>query len=237
MRPRLEALPPAQRRLWPQLAPTRSLGFVLYGGTAVTLRLGHRASVDFDLFSAGPLDKAAIRRAMPFAEKATVLQDETDTLTLSASLEGEAQSVRVAFFGSLDFGRVGAPSATDDGAMIASLDDLMATKLKVILQRIESKDYLDIAAMLAAGVSLPKGLAAAELMFKPTFQPSECLKALIYFRGGDLDGLGEAARNTLVGAVRSVRDLPQVQRLSDQLALERSSVQEKARERDSGLGM
>lgn len=237
MRPRLEALPPAQRRLWPQFAPTRSLGFVLYGGTAIALRLGHRASVDFDWFSARRLDKDAIRRALPFAEKATVLQDEKDTLTLSASLEGEVQAVRVAFFGSLDFGRVGEPSATEDGAMIASLDDLMATKLKVLLQRVESKDYVDIAAMLEAGVSLSKGLAAAELMFKPTFQPSECLKALTYFRGGDLGGLAEPVRNTLVHAVRSVRDLPEVALLSDQLALERSSVQEKARERDSGMGL
>ena len=38
---------------------------------------------------------------------------------------------------------------------------LMANKLKVILQRVSAKDYLDIAAMVNAGIALDKGLAAA----------------------------------------------------------------------------
>ncbi|HLB33222.1 MAG TPA: hypothetical protein VJK54_03200 [Chthoniobacterales bacterium] len=33
----------------------------------------------------------------------------------------------------------------------------MATKLKVIFQRIEAKDYLDLAVMIQEGVSLSKG--------------------------------------------------------------------------------
>ena len=40
--------------------------------------------------------------------------------------------------------------------LVAPFEDLMATKLKVILQRAESKDYRDIAAMLQAGVSLSR---------------------------------------------------------------------------------
>lgn len=50
--PRLDVLPPAQQALWPRLRAAAGLGFVLYGGTAIALRLGHRASVDFDFFSA-----------------------------------------------------------------------------------------------------------------------------------------------------------------------------------------
>lgn len=63
-------------------------------------------------------------------------------------------------------GRVGEPELTDDGVLlVASLDDRMATKLKVILQRMEARDYRDIAAMLNAGVSLAKGPAAARAMY------------------------------------------------------------------------
>lgn len=60
-------------------------------------------------------------------------------------------------------GRVAEPEPTEDGVLQNCLivDDLRATKSKVILQRIEAKDYRDIAAMLNAGVSLSKGLAAA----------------------------------------------------------------------------
>ena len=48
--PRFEILPPAQIQLWKELQPLNTLGFVLYGGTALALRLGHRVSVDFDFF-------------------------------------------------------------------------------------------------------------------------------------------------------------------------------------------
>ena len=87
-------------------------------------------------------------------------------------------------------GRVGTPELTQDQVMyVASLDDLMATKVKVILQRAEAKDYLDIAAMIKAGVSLARGLASARLIFGLNFQPSESLKALAYLPRQDLDNI------------------------------------------------
>ena len=49
-----------------ELAPAPDLSFVLYGGTAVALRLGHRVSIDFDFFKAEPLEKARIAASFPF---------------------------------------------------------------------------------------------------------------------------------------------------------------------------
>jgi hypothetical protein len=66
--PRLEVLPQAQRLLWPALQPAADLGFALYGGTAIALRLGHRTSIDFDFFSSDALDRNALFAAMPFLE-------------------------------------------------------------------------------------------------------------------------------------------------------------------------
>ena len=49
----------------------------------------------------------------------------------------------------IHFGRVGEPLQTADGVMlVASIDDLMATKLKAILDLAEARDYRDIAGML-----------------------------------------------------------------------------------------
>ena len=111
--------------------------------------------------------------------------------------------------------RVGTPQASEDGIMqVASLDDLMATKLKVILQRAEAKDYGDIAAMINEGVSLSKGLAAARAIFGPNFQLSESLKALTYFEDGDLSSLTESQKEVLIQAAVAVRDLPIVEILS-----------------------
>jgi predicted nucleotidyltransferase component of viral defense system len=191
-------------------------GFVLYGGTAIALRLGHRASVDFDFFHDQPLQRESIHRGFGFMEHATVIQDQPNTLTvLVQGSELERTPVKVSFFGDLTFGRVGYPQFTDDGVIeVASLDDLMATKVKVVLPRAESKDYRDIAVMLSSAVSLSKGLAAARLMFGRSFQPSESLKALVYFGDGDLSSLRDDEKGGLVSAVDAVRELPDLEIVS-----------------------
>lgn len=221
-KPRMDILPVAQRRLWPELHPACRLGFVLYGGTAIALRLGHRPSVDFDFFTEKPLDKASLHTAFPFLQQSTVLQDEPNAFTVLVPHGGATdQHVKVSFFGTIGFGRVGQPEITDDGTLqVATLDDLMATKVKVLLQRIEAKDYRDIAAMVKAGVSLSNGLAAACEMYGHTFQPSESLKAMTYFKGGDLNTLTPEEMEILITAASAVRELPKIEIQSFELALE-----------------
>ncbi len=80
--PRMEILPPAQQHLWPALRGMAEHGFVLYGGTAIALQLGHRASVDFDFFANRPLDKETLRVSCPCLATATVLQDGANAWTL-----------------------------------------------------------------------------------------------------------------------------------------------------------
>jgi hypothetical protein len=197
------------------------LGFALYGGTAIALRLGHRASVDFDFFTERALDRASLEEPLPFLRRAQVLQESRDTLTVLASSEvSNERPVKLSFFGSIAFGRVGEPQWTDDRIVqVASLEDLLATKVKVMLQRIEAKDYLDIAALLGSGVPLATGLAAARSLFGPAFQPSESLKALVYFQGGDLNSLTESTRYLLIHAVTAVRDLPSISVVDKQLTV------------------
>lgn len=68
---------------------------VLYGGTAIALRLGHRVCVDFDFFHERRIAREWLQGALPFE-----------------------------------------PDRTSDGVLlVASLDDLMAAKLKTILRR------------------------------------------------------------------------------------------------------
>lgn len=220
-KPIMNVLPIAQQRLWQALRPTVDLGFVLYGGTAIALRLGHRQSVDFDFFTEKPLDRDAIKSAFAFVAASVPIQDNGQTWTLLVPSHDDARDhVKVSFFGAIGFGRIGAPDFTEDGVLVvASIEDLLATKLKTILQRAEAKDYRDIAAMVNAGVSLTHGLAAARTLFGINFQPSESLKALVYFDDGDLKLLTVAEKTTLVEAVKSVHDLPQVTLASTGLAV------------------
>ena len=218
-KPRMDILPSGQRRLWPELRNAPNLGFTLYGGTAVALRLGHRYSVDFDFFSEKPLDRDAIKAAFPFIAQSTTIQDQGNAwVVLVPYGNHEREYIKVSLFGTVDFGRVGEPDFTDDGVLqVASFDDLIATKVKAVLQRAEAKDYRDVAAMVSAGVSLSRGLASARLLFGSNFQPSESLKALIYFDDGDLQTLSADEKNVLVNAVKSVRDLPEVRLCSKRL--------------------
>ncbi|MGQ0751530.1 MAG: nucleotidyl transferase AbiEii/AbiGii toxin family protein, partial [Betaproteobacteria bacterium] len=195
--PKLAKLPPGQTRLWPVLRPSVELGFVLYGGTAISLHLAHRRSVGFDFFCDQALDKDEIRARFAFMERATVLQDAVDTLSVlvPAGHGGNRGGVKISFFGGLGFGRVGEPLLTRDGVLeVASLDDLMAHKLRVILLRPEKKDYEDIAALTRAGQSMARGLAAARAMFGKSFQPAAALKAAVYFEDGDLAALSRTDR-------------------------------------------
>lgn len=221
----MEILPPSQQHLWQKLQPTYRLGYVLYGGTAIALRLGHRTSVDFDFFSEQPLNRDRLYRSLPFLENAIVLQDEQNCLTCLVSINENSvsvppQHVKISFFAGLDFGRVDTPDFTADRVIqVASLNDLLATKLKVILQRAEAKDYCDIAALINAGLDLSKGLAASRALYGKTFQPSESLKAMTYFNDGDLHTLTVEEKNTLIVAVGAVRELPELTRVSTQLTM------------------
>ena len=105
-------------------------------------------------------------------------------LTLSAAMNGT--SVKVSFFGTIGFGRVGHPDRTADGGpWVASLLDLFGIKLKVLLQRVAARDYLDLAAILRAGLPLPDGLGAARALFGNEFPPMEAVKTLAYFDEGE----------------------------------------------------
>jgi Nucleotidyl transferase AbiEii toxin, Type IV TA system len=217
--PCMQTLPEAQRKLWPQLRAAHALGFVLYGDTAIALRLGHRTSIDFDFFSESPLNKAEIIVRFPFIASATTIQEGEDTLTVLVNISNEPP-VKVSFFSTIDFGRIGAPQMTTDSVMlIASLEDLLATKLKVIMQRVEAKDYRDIAAILDTGVALYDGLGGANALLGKRFQPSECLKALVYFEGGDLSDLSAAEKLTLKAAVAKSALIPTVQIISKSLGI------------------
>ncbi|MFP4265522.1 MAG: hypothetical protein ACLFRC_06945, partial [Desulfonatronovibrionaceae bacterium] len=76
-----EILPPSQRSIWPELKALKNMGFVLYGDTAIALRLGHRISVDFDFYTNAPLQKEELL-SLPFLSKINLLQDEKNTLTV-----------------------------------------------------------------------------------------------------------------------------------------------------------
>lgn len=199
--PRLEILPETQRRLWPELAGTPR-DFTLYGGTAIALRLGHRQSIDFDFFAQTTFEPNALLKTIPYLKGATVRQASPNTLTATVDRAGPVQ---VSFFGGLDLGQVEAPDLLKDlNLAVASLIDLAGTKAKAIIQRVESKDYIDIHALLTrGGVPLANMLAAASIIFGPQVNPLDALKAIAYHQDPALAGLSDEVKRDLVKAVQA----------------------------------
>lgn len=201
--PRLDILPPPQQALWPELVATPP-EFILYGGTAIALRLGHRFSVDFDFFAFKSFTPAALRDAVPYLHNSTIRQSASNTLTVSVDRNGPVQ---LSYFGGLRIGQV-APTETVSGPAfaVASLLDLAGMKAAVVTQRAEIKDYLDIhALMTVAKIDLATMLAAAGFIYSGEFNPLIALKAVSYHDDPALTDLPIGIRRDLSAAVRATK--------------------------------
>jgi hypothetical protein len=201
-RPRLDILPAAQRQLWDELdcVPDE---FVLYGGTALALHLGHRTSTDFDFFGERVFEPGALVGRVPFLAGATITQQGPNTLSAIVERGGP---VIVSFFGLPEFKRLAPPlTAPGNRLKIASLLDLAGTKAAVVQQRAEAKDYLDVDAILQDGrIDLSAALASARGIYGPGFNPQITLKALSFFGDGNLSQLPRTVQDRLAGAAREV---------------------------------
>jgi Nucleotidyl transferase AbiEii toxin, Type IV TA system len=183
-RPHLDILRAAQQRLWRELSAVPDQ-FVLYGGTALALHLGHRSSIDFDFFARHTLNPADLEAGIPFLAGAKIVQREKHTLT---AIVVRGEPVKVSFFGVPTLPQLQGPhTVKENNLKVASLVDLAGTKASVVQVRAEAKDYADMDALIRIGkVSLPTALAAAQALYGPRFNPEVTLKALSFFEDGDL---------------------------------------------------
>jgi len=58
--------------------------------------------------------------------------------------------------------------------------DLFGANLKTVQQRVEAKDYVDMDALLQAGLTLERGIAAAQALY-PDLNPLWTAKTLSWF--------------------------------------------------------
>jgi hypothetical protein len=184
---RTDILPKAQQELWPLLAPAPSLSFVLYRGTAVALYLGHRVSVDFDFFRSARLDKKELDASFAFIKGAKTIQEDENSLVVIVAMP--SGPVKVSFFGGIAIGRINDPLRTNDSTLlVASVED--------------------ISAKLSAHVSLEKALGAFAKMYGK--DPGLPLRAIGFFKDGDLPSLPKDDQERLRAARDRVSDIPDI---------------------------
>jgi hypothetical protein len=112
-------------------------GFCLAGGTALALQIGHRSSIDIDLFTDSAFDTTQLLENLS--------ADFNYSLFFSANntLKGSIEEVQVDIL-SHRYPYVAKP-VTIDGVVMASIQDIIAMKLNAISvsgQRV--KDFIDI---------------------------------------------------------------------------------------------
>src|SRR5580692_6298047 len=123
--PRLDVLPEPQRKLWPELAGTPD-HFILYRGTAIALRLGHRQSVDFDFFSPMTFEPHSLLENVPYLKGAEVRKSAANDLTVTID---RGDPIQLQFFGNFDLGQVATVELAEGPRIqVASLLDLGGMK-------------------------------------------------------------------------------------------------------------
>jgi hypothetical protein len=197
--PHFDILPLAQKELWKELHTTPD-HFTLYGGTALALYLGHRKSVDFDFFSRAPFEAADLLKSVPYLAGAERTEISKNSLTCWVDRGGK---VKLQFFGDLPLGSVKPrEQPTGAGFWVASLLDVAGIKVKVLPDRAEEKDYIDVDALLKHGIELTTMLAAAKAIYGPAYNPLLSLKALTFYT--DVPQLSEGIKKRLSKASLAV---------------------------------
>ena len=125
--------------------------FVLVGGTALSLQLGHRMSVDIDLFTAidyGSMNlediKSALYDTFPYIDRLDKLSGRN--LGYSVYIGNtKAESIKLDMFYTEDFI---AQFVKQDGLRLASVQDIAAMKMQTIVNNKRKKDFWDIHELL-----------------------------------------------------------------------------------------
>lgn len=202
-----EILRPPQRKLWEILQHDaglfRSQGFILAGGTALALQIGHRESHDFDFFSQTPGVEPVWCWIERFPE---VIIRDADADTFHADVAG----VKLSFIAGYRYPFL-MPVVTAGALAMASIVDIGLMKMLAITHRGTLRDYLDLAVILRDHCPLELLIEKSAIKYGPRFNVMLALRTMVHF--DDLDEempvvldrtLAASWRQILQQAVRNV---------------------------------
>lgn len=188
-----KVLPRATRRAWERIVPLVPQSAYLVGGTALAVHLHHRESRDLDFFLQFPEDFPSLAEELGLAGNfvATTIEDNT--------LNGVLDDAKIQFLVA-DTQRILEPTITVAGLRVAGMGDLLATKLMVISDRGELRDYFDIMTIeTEAGRLTEEGLGLVVARYRPRV-PEDVVSNIV--RG--LGYLGDVTDDLQLPVKRSV---------------------------------
>ena len=152
--------------------------FYLAGGTALAIQLGHRKSIDIDLFTQNFPDIEILKQKVSVLSP-KIIQEAPGTLDL------EIDTIKVSF---LEYKYPLLKDFVDfEGVQMASITDIACMKLTAISSRGSKKDYVDLYKVLQTE-SLQKLMEKFDKKFKDvSYQKTHLLKSLVHFDDADSD--------------------------------------------------
>jgi hypothetical protein len=139
---------------WTDLAPHLPPQLVLVGGTALAVHLQHRSSRDLDFFHTEPgVDLVALKTTL-----GSLPGGFAATLESPGTLNGLYRATKVQFLDATSQTPINKPVRCAE-LNVASLEDILAMKLKVVGDRPALRDYFDLKVIeQRAGMSVEEGL-------------------------------------------------------------------------------
>lgn len=170
----LDTLDRQRQAIFTQLQSFKD-AWVLGGGTALALQLGHRKSFDFDLFSPSPIVRTLYRQVCTvFNESPVKLVDTGDQLTLAMSSGTECTFLY--YWYPAQFSVISTPSLS-----LFDKRDIAADKAMTLGRRNVWRDYVDLYVILKyKHMTLAELISVAQKKFNNEFSPKLFLEELSY---------------------------------------------------------
>lgn len=177
----LEILAQPQQELFQKLGFFTD-NYYLAGGTAIALLIGHRTSLDFDIYSKRRFERNDIYDLLKnhFDEK-----DVIPLTLMKNTFLGKIHTVNLSVF-YYQYRLLKKPQRTES-ILLASLEDIVAMKLIAIIQRPAKRDYIDLYYLLKT-FSINEVFAFASQKYE-NFNPYLALRALSYFEDIEKESL------------------------------------------------
>jgi len=154
--------------------------FYLAGGTALSLQIGHRISIDFDFFSEKEIPEKLLDEVEKtfFDKKVVVSVNNPDELTVFAD-EVKISFIKYPFPVLFDF-------VEYEGVKLLNVKEIAATKAYTIGRRGTYKDYADLYFIISKDfLSLDKIIEISDKKYGSEFNSRLFLEQLIYLEDVD----------------------------------------------------
>ena len=135
--------------------------YLLCGGTALAMQIGHRMSEDLDfmMWRISKTEKPEVNwNAIERELVAKVGEIESFNMLGFDQVEFVVKGVKLSFFVSDNLSPVAEPIEYMGNIRLADIESIMVMKLEVMLRRMKFRDYYDIYCILREGYSVHHGI-------------------------------------------------------------------------------